>query len=300
LRVGWRNRDKDEQTAAQLPEVQAAPSNAADGAIDRPEMSPPPNPEMRQPPEPEMRQPPQPGAAEAASPEVSLEANRTAEAQAAAERIPPSDHQREAIREQLERLTSQIHALQAQLDAFIARHNEPVAERASQQVASIVAAAEQSAAEIKASAERDAGAIRERLIAEAQAEVERIRSEAYADAVRIRTEAHAEAARAREKVIVGASAEIHAVCERLADQLQAAARTAISQIAVRPAEGAPAPIAGATPAPEAEFGAEEPPGRSRTITEEVEEAVDELQTAAAVLEQSLRHLRAVGDKEQTE
>jgi vacuolar-type H+-ATPase subunit E/Vma4 len=208
---------------------------------------------------------------------------------------PRSDEQ---VRAQLDRLAEQIHGLQEQLDAFIARRSEAVSETASQQVAAIVAAAEESAAEIRSSAEKDAAAARDRLLADVQAEVERIRAEAQADAGRIRTEAHAEAARVREQAITEASAEIQAVCARLSEELQTAARTAIAGIA------GGARVTFATPAEPAPKNSEPPPGGGepapmpeQRIAGEVEEAVDELQTAAAVLEQSLRHLRAIGGEE---
>jgi hypothetical protein len=197
----------------------------------------------------------------------------------------------EPVRAQLDRLAEQIRGLQQQLDAFVARRSEGVSETASQQVAAIVAAAEESAAQIRASAEEDAAAVRDRLLAEVQSEVERIRAEAQADAGRIRTEAHAEAARVREQAIAEASAEIEAVCARLSDDLQSAARAAIAGIA-----GGPRVTLTSSPEPPS-VQPEPAPGPDKRIADEVEEAVDELQTAAAVLEQSLRHLRAIGGDE---
>ncbi len=211
------------------------------------------------------------------------------------------------VRARLDHLTGQIQGLQAQLDAFIARRNEAVAERASQHVGAIIGAAEQAAAEIKAGAEHDAGAIRERLLAEVQADVQRIRSEAELDAARIRTEAHALAARVREKAITEASTEIEAVCTELAERLQAAARVAIAGIprggavtddpslapTMGPAPGhEPQPAEGDIASPAA------PTTDDKRLANEVENAVDDLQSAAAALEHSLRHLRAIGEEEQ--
>jgi cell division septum initiation protein DivIVA len=202
----------------------------------------------------------------------------------------------EPIKGQLDRLATQIHGLQQQLDAFIARRNEAVAERASQHVASIVAAAEKAASEIRAGAEKDAVAIRERAMAEVQAEVQRIRSEAQADAARIRTDAHAQAARARKKAIVEASAEIQTVCARVSEELQTAATRAIAGIVPGTTTASPArklePTA--TPEPSAQVAAAAP---AKRITDEVAEAVDELQSAALVLEQSLQGLRTIGDEQ---
>jgi F0F1-type ATP synthase membrane subunit b/b' len=192
----------------------------------------------------------------------------------------------------LDRLATQMHGLQEQLDAFIARRNEAVAERASQHVASIVAAAEKSAAEIRAGAETDAVTVRERLLDEARAEVERIRSEAEADAARIRSEAHAHAARAREKAIAQAGAEIQAACARLSEDLQARARAALARIA----GGARVEPPGAPAAPARGEATGLAPGK--LMTSEVYDAVQELQNAASVLEQSLRNLRATGHEQQ--
>lgn len=197
----------------------------------------------------------------------------------------------EPVRAQLDRLAEQIRGLQKQLDDFIARRSEAVSETASQQVAAIVAAAEESAAQIRASAETDAAGVRERLLADVQAEVERIRAEAQADAGRIRTEAHAEAARVREQAITEASAEIQTVCARLAEELQTSARNAIAGI---PGGQRVTVAMGAEPAPNPEESA---PETEQRMVNEVEDAVDELQTAAAVLEQSLKHLRAIGGDE---
>jgi F0F1-type ATP synthase membrane subunit b/b' len=194
----------------------------------------------------------------------------------------------EPVRAQLDRLADQIRGLQEQLDEFIAQRSESASEQVSQQVAAIVAAAEESAADIRTSAERDATTLRERLLADVQAEVERIRSEAQADAGRIRTEAHAEAARVREQAITEASAEIQAVCARLADELQNAARNAIAGIAGGPR------VTFSTPSEVAPSEDKPPAASEQRLADEVEEAVDELQSAAAVLEQSLRHLRTIG------
>lgn len=208
---------------------------------------------------------------------------------------PISRRSGEPVKEQLDRLAEQIRGLQQQLHALLARRGEAASETASQQVAAIVAAAEQSAAEIRASAEKDSAKVRERLLAEVQAEVERIRTEAQADAGRIRTEAHAEAARIREQAITEGSAEIQAVCSRLAEELQTAARTAIAGIAAGPrvsfsSSAEPVKPAAEAPRSRGDAATETDP----RIVDEVEEAVDELQNAAAVLEQSLRHLRAIG------
>src|SRR5581483_4938671 len=101
----------------------------------------------------------------------------------------------EGVRDQLERLASQIRGLQDQVEVFVSRRNDVVADQASQRVAAIVHAAEESAAEISADAQREAIEFRGRLVSEAQAEAERIRVQAQADASKIRTEAHAAAAR---------------------------------------------------------------------------------------------------------
>jgi hypothetical protein len=208
------------------------------------------------------------------------------------------------VRTQLDRLTTQIHGLQAQLDAFIANRNEAVAERASQHVASIVAAAEQAAAEIRVGAERDAAAIRERLLTEVQAEVQRIRSDAELDAARVRTEAHAHAARVRETAITEASTEIQAVCAELAERLQATARGAIAGMARGAPVGEdriPAPAAVSARADEPQPATSDvasPTAEGERLTNDVEDAVNDLQSAAAALEHSLRHLRAIGEEEQ--
>lgn len=72
----------------------------------------------------------------------------------------------EGVKTQLDRLSAQIDGLQQRLDAFMARRNETIADRASERVASIVAAAEKSAAEIKAAAESDAADLRKQASAE--------------------------------------------------------------------------------------------------------------------------------------
>lgn len=206
------------------------------------------------------------------------------------------------VKTQLDGLAAQLQALQDQIDAFIAGRNEAVAERASHHVAAIVAAAEKSAADIRAGAEKDSAAHRERLLAEVEAEVERIRAEALADAARIRTEADAHAARAKEKAILEARAEIQAMCGRLSEDLQAGASTAIARMTdagiTTPTEpGGARPPETSGPPPQAATAV--PAGASAMqIANEVEDAVDELQTAAVELEQSLRSLRPIGEDQQ--
>lgn len=222
------------------------------------------------------------------------------------------------IEAQLDRLAIQVRGLQEQLDPLIARRNEAVAERASRHVASIVAAAEKSAAGIRAGAEKDAAAIRERLLAGAQADVERIRAEAQADAARIRREGYAQAARAREQVIAKARAEVQAVCSRLSTQLQVVARDAIAGIApatrteaalrhtpsggMSSPSGTPTPGEGPADSASASLQQIAPgfpaPGRSQRITDELEDAVGELQKAAEGLERSLHDLPPIGGMRQ--
>jgi F0F1-type ATP synthase membrane subunit b/b' len=203
------------------------------------------------------------------------------------------DRLTEPVRAQLGRLAAQLHGLQQQLDLFLARRSEAVADQASQHVAAIVAAAEESAAEIRASAERDAAAVRERYLADVQAEVERISVEAQADAGRIRTEAHAEAARLREQAVTQATAEIEGFVARLGADLQASARAAVAGIA----RGTPRAAAPVNESPRTSPGEVRALAHQKQIADEVEEAVDELQAAAAALEESLRHLRATGTEE---
>jgi hypothetical protein len=201
----------------------------------------------------------------------------------------------EPINAQLERVTTEIHGLQHQLDALIARRNQTVADRASHHVAAIVAAAERSAAAIRAAAEKDAASIRERLLADVQANVERIRSEAQSDAARIRREAHARAAQARQRAINEVSTEVEAVCARLSAELQARGRAAIAAIAGSSRMTAPRATvqhAIAKPSPRA---AADAPIPTRRITDEMQGAVQELQNATSALEQSLRNRRVAGD-----
>jgi hypothetical protein len=218
------------------------------------------------------------------------------------------------IEAQLDRLARQIQGLQEQLDPLIARRNEAIARRASRHVASIVAAAEKSAAGIRAGAEKDAAAIRERLLAAVQADVERIRAEAQADAAWIRREGYSQAVRARERMIAEARAEVQAACSRLSTQLQVVARDAIAGIAPTtrtesalrqtPSGGMPSPsgtpIAGEGPADPAPASPQQTapglpvPGRSQRITDELVDAVGELQKAAEGLERSLHDLPACG------
>jgi archaellum component FlaC len=198
-----------------------------------------------------------------------------------------SDRAPEGVREQLERLAGQIHGLQEQVEEFVARRSDAIADQASQRVAAIVQAAEESAREIAAEAHREGAELRERLRSEAQADADRIRVEAQADASKIRTEAHAAAAALREQTLAEVRSEVERITEQLAEQLRSSARAAIDEIA-----GGPAP-----PAPPAEAMSEsEPPAEEHFEPAEVdvEEAVDELQSAAAVLEQSLRHLQEIG------
>lgn len=217
----------------------------------------------------------------------------------------PEDRIPGPVTAQLSRLAAQLQGLQQQLDAFLARRGWGVAEQASQHVGAIVAAAEESAAEITASAKNDASALRERLLADVQAEVKRIRSDAQADARRIRTEAHVEAARLRERTIARATAEIDAFVARLAGDIQAAARASIAGIGDRPPAAAAAPAPGPASPPPSTAPAipqappevspqAQAPSHEKPVADDVEEALDELQLAAAALEESLHHLRAGG------
>jgi Rad3-related DNA helicase len=199
-----------------------------------------------------------------------------------------SDPVPEGVKEQLERLAGQIHGLEQQVEEFVARRTDAVADQASQRVAAIVQAAEESAAEISAEAHKEGAELRERLRSEAQAEADRIRIEAQAEASKIRTEAHAAAARLREETLAEVRAEVERITERLADELRASARTAIDAIA-----GGPEPLA-MPEAPPPPPPAPPPIAPEEAGSSEVEEAVDELQSAAAVLEESLRHLQQIG------
>lgn len=209
----------------------------------------------------------------------------------------------EPIKAQLDRVSAQIDGLQQRLDAFIARRNEAIADRASERVASIVAAAEKSAAKIKAGAESHAAGLREQVLADVRTEVEMIRSRAHADAARIRAEAHAEAARARDKAISEASAEIQEVCSRLSDELKRGASAALARITGRgrpPTSAAPATQVAVSACDPLRQSAVELSGRVRAkeIAHEVKGAVAELQNAATVLEHSLRNFDGGADEPQ--
>jgi archaellum component FlaC len=201
---------------------------------------------------------------------------------------PVSEPAPEGIKDQLERLAGQIRGLEQQVEEFVARRTDAVAGQASQRVAAIVQAAEESAAEISAEAHKEGAELRERLRSEAQAEADRIRVEAQAEASKIRTEAHAAAARLREETLSEVRSEVERITERLADELRTSARAAIDAIAGSP-EAVAAPEAAPEPLEPPVMETEEEAG-----SVEVEEAVDELQSAAAVLEESLRHLQEIG------
>jgi F0F1-type ATP synthase membrane subunit b/b' len=209
-----------------------------------------------------------------------------------------ADHRlEESFKAELDLVRTQIHGLQEQFDALTARRDEAAAGRASRHVAAIVAAAERSAAKIRAAAEQDAATMRDRLLADVHAEVERIRSEAESDAARIRREGHAEAAQARQRAIDDVSAEVEAVCARLAEELQARARAA----SPRPAGSARMPTPPRVVAPQA-IPVKPPPQASaaaskptKRIADKVVDAVRELENAATALERSLRNSRATGD-----
>jgi cell division septum initiation protein DivIVA len=188
----------------------------------------------------------------------------------------------ESVKDQLARLATQIRGLQQQVQELVARRSDAIAEQASERVAAIVQAAEESAAEITGQAHKESAELRERLCGEAQDEADRIRVDAQADAAKIRTAAHADAARLRDDALTELSREVDRICVELSHQLQTSARAAIEQV-VRGPIGSTSiePEAGATPEPD----------EAHT---EVEAAVDELQSAAAVLEQSLRHLHEIG------
>lgn len=193
----------------------------------------------------------------------------------------------EAVRDQLERLAGQIRGLQQQVEELVARRSDAVAEQASQRVAAIVQAAEESAAEIAAQAHAEAAELRERLRAEAQADADRMRIEAQADASKIRTEAHAAAARLREETLAEVRGAVERITDQLAEELRTSARAAIDEVA-----GSEASVISSEPAAEPESASELEP--EEIAPANVEEAVDELQSAAAVLEESLRHLQEIG------
>ena len=148
----------------------------------------------------------------------------------------------------------------------MARRNEAIADRASERVASIVAAAENSAAKIRADAD-------------------------------------AEAARARDKAISEASAEIQKVCSRLSDELQHEAAAVLARITGRgrpsasPASATHVAVSGSDPLrqPGVELNRRV---RAKQIAHEVKEAMGELQNAATLLEHSLRTERGGADEPQ--
>jgi F0F1-type ATP synthase membrane subunit b/b' len=193
------------------------------------------------------------------------------------------------VRDQLDRLAGQLRGLQQQVDDFVAHRSDIVAEQAGQRVAAIVQAAERSEAEIAAQAHKESAELRERLRAEAQAEADRIRVEAQAGAAKIRTDAHADAARLREETLDGLRRDVDHICAQLAEDLHSSARKVIDAVAGGPAAPAPAELAPEPEVPQAESGQRHPDA-------DVEEAVDELQSATAVLEQSLRHLHEIGEE----
>jgi hypothetical protein len=189
-------------------------------------------------------------------------------------------------KDQLEQLTTQVRELQHQVEQLTTRRSEVLAIQAGERVAAIVQAAEESAAGIAAHAHEEGAALREQLRAEAQAEADRIRGEAQADATRIRAEAYADASRTREQLLIQLRTEVEHACARLAEDLSAAARGAIDAIA------GGAPVSDFQQAePQAEAAPEEAP---ESPVPDVEEAVDEFQSAASMLEQSLRHLHDIG------
>jgi cell division septum initiation protein DivIVA len=195
-----------------------------------------------------------------------------------------SNDRPEGVRDQLERLATQIRGLQHQVEELAARRSDAVAAEASERVAAIVQAAEESAAEITAHAHQEASDLRERLRAEAQAEADRIRIDAQAEASKIRTEAHAAASLLREETLAEVRLEVDRICARLADELLTSARQAIDRIVGSAASPRREPATEPSAHPEPEEPADV----------DVEVAVDELQSAAAVLEQSLRHLQEIG------
>lgn len=194
----------------------------------------------------------------------------------------------EDVSQQLKRLARQIHTLEQQVEEVMARGDDGLADQAGEKVAAIVQAAEESVAEIKLQARKEAGLMRDRLLAEAEAEADRIRVEAQADAKTIRTDAHAAAAALREQAIAELRSEVERVCAHLGHDLLASAREAIEAVA-----------SGAKPASRAATELRAEPRRAElgeAAEGDVEEAVDELQSAASVLEQSLRHLQEIGRK----
>jgi archaellum component FlaC len=198
-----------------------------------------------------------------------------------------SEHAPAAVRDQLDRLGGQIRGLQQQVEELAARRSDAVAEQASQRVAAIVQAAEESAAEISTQAHVEAAELRERLRSEAQADADRIRVEAQADASKIRTEAHAAAARLREETLAEVREAVERITERLSEELRTSARAAIDEVAGSESSAAHIEPAG-EPEPTVAIEPEE------VAPADVEGAVDELQSAAAVLEESLRHLQEIG------
>jgi archaellum component FlaC len=198
-----------------------------------------------------------------------------------------SDQAPSGVRDQLDRLAGQIRGLQQQVEELVARRSDVVAEQASQRVAAIVQAAEESAAEISAQAHAEAAELRERLRAEAQADADRIRVEAQADASKIRTEAHAAAARLREETLAEVREAVERITAELAEELRTSARAAIDEVAGSESSAGPIePAAEPEPAVAIET--------AEVAPTDVEGAVDELQSAAAVLEESLRHLQEIG------
>lgn len=194
----------------------------------------------------------------------------------------------EAVRDQLERLTAQILGLQQQVEQFVVRGSDAVSEQVNERVAGIVEAAKRSAAEITAKAQREAATLREHHHAQALAEANRIRVEAQVEAAKTRTEAHADAVRLREEALAEIRGAVDRLCARLLEDIQACANEVLDAVARR--SPAPPSPAGADPVPdERESKLEE------QMTPGVEEAVDELQSAAAVLEHSLQHLHEIGE-----
>ena len=192
----------------------------------------------------------------------------------------------EGVRDQLERLAGQIRGLQQQVEGLVARRNDAMTDHATQRVTTILQAAEDSAAEIAAEANNEAAQVLERARDEALSDADRIMVQAQADAGKIRADAHAAAALLRQQVLDEITAEVERTCAQLADDLQTAARAAVERVASTAAEAAP---------PEAPLEPEAPTvDPDEAAGADVEEAVDELQSAAAVLEQSLRHLHEIG------
>ncbi len=224
-----------------------------------------------------------------------LESENGQEAQIEMEATPPvedpgagnsSGRSPDDVKDQLARLGTQIRGLQQQVEGLVAKRSDVVAEQASERVAAIVHAAEQSAAEITVQAHAEAAELRDRLMAEVHEEADRVRVEAQADAAKIRTDAHADAARLREDTLIQLGQEV----ERIVAELQNHARQAIIDVTGGPL---PSALAETEPAPPPTHDpVSEPAPDADEI--QVEEAVDELQAAAAVLEESLRHLHEIG------